>query len=247
MSSIASELDKLFSTYSSPPKKIHVTWKNKDIINKPYNIVRNGIRQLRDLNPEYEFTIYDDDDVESYLMSHLDASDYDLIKNKKVVEKTDLWRLLVIYNEGGVYVDLDRFCNLRFVDIIKLETKCVLPMYYDCDFSQDIMISCPGNIIHKRAIELNLERRRAHENVDLFYLGPVTYFHAATEVLLGRQVNRSPNASDLQMLREIIESCSHLQTYREEPMCNTFIYRGATIRSDKDEMYRHESVKHWTA
>ena len=34
-------------------------------------------------------------------MSKLSNDDYKLIKNKKIVEKTVLWRLLIIYYEGG--------------------------------------------------------------------------------------------------------------------------------------------------
>lgn len=227
-------------------KKIHISWKNKDIINKDYSIIKNGILNLKILNPDYEFIIYDDTDIENYLIKNLSSEDYNLIKNKKIVEKTDLWRLIIIYNEGGIYQDIDRLCNVPLSDIIKENTKCVLPMYYDTDFSQDIIISCSKNPIHKRAIELNLERRRQNpDSTDIMYFGPFTYFNAVTEVLMGYQMDRDPGDFSIGLLRNVIEKSPYLETYREEPIYNTILYRGNPVENDKDKMYREESVIHW--
>jgi len=74
-----------------------------------FNIIKYGIKSIRILNPEYQIEISDDMDIDNYLKQHIKQYDYNLIKDKHIVEKTDLWRLLKIYNEGGIYVDLDRF------------------------------------------------------------------------------------------------------------------------------------------
>jgi hypothetical protein len=238
-------INDIFSEYGEIEKKIHVTWKNKNVIDKQHNIIKNGILQLKLLNPHYQFIIYDDNDIEKYLEDNLIKEDYDLIKNRKIVEKTDLWRLLKIYNEGGVYSDIDRFCNIPLENILKPTTKCALPMYLDSDFSQDIMISCSKNVIHKRAIELNLERRRNNCD-DIYYLGPVTYFNAITEVFLGYQLNREPGQNYIDLLRKLINNSPYLETYREEPQYNTILYQGPEIIFDKDELYKDENIKHWS-
>lgn len=242
---LSANLDDIFSKYSNIEKKIHISWKNKDIINKNYSIIQNGILQLKLLNPDYEFNIYDDDDIDKYIQSNISPADYNLIKNKKIVEKTDLWRLLIIYNEGGIYCDIDRFCNIPLSNVITENIKCILPMYYDDDFSQDIIISCSQNIIHKKAIELNLERRR-NKVTDLYYLGPTTYMHAVTEVLLGKQLNRKPSMDNVILLRKLIDNCKYLKTYRETPFFNTILYQGKSLQMDKNIMYKNENVKHWS-
>jgi len=239
-------LHTLFSSYPSIEKKIHVTFKNKDIIDKDYILIKNGILQLKLLNPDYEFKIYDNDDIENYLQSNLSLEDYELIKNKKIVEKTDLWRLFIIYNEGGIYQDIDRYCNIPLSNIIKDNTKCILPMNIDSYFSQDIMISCSKNIVHKTAIDLILERRRMNPNKDLFFLGPITYFHAVSKVLLGRMVNSPPNKRDLNLLRDTIEKSPYLETFREQPPFNTILYQGPKLENDKEKMYSDSNVKHWS-
>jgi mannosyltransferase OCH1-like enzyme len=124
---LTNNLDEMFSYCGNIEKKIHISWRTKEIINKDYNIIKNGILQLKMLNPDYEFQIYDDNDIEAYLIEKLSIEDYELIKNKKIVEKTDLWRLLIIYYEGGLYQDIDRFCN---------KPKCLPPCNHVLVLSQ---------------------------------------------------------------------------------------------------------------
>jgi len=243
-------IDKIFETYGNIEKNIHISWKNKNVIDCDFDIIKYGIRNLRDLNPEYNFIINDDNDIEEYIKQNIDQHDYDLIKHKHIVEKTDLWRLLKIYNEGGIYCDIDRFCNIPFREIIKPNVKCILPMHFDIDFSQDIMISCSKNIIHKRAIELNLEGRRSG-CTNILILGPCTYYFAVTEFLLGLgngMYDRYPNHEQLTNLRKIINDSIYLDTYRETPMFDTLIYRGDNnLNNDKLLMYNYQNVKHWSA
>lgn len=239
------ELKKIFKNYNNIEKNIHISWKNKNILNKNFNIIKYGILNLKNLNPEYNFMINTDEEIELYIINNISKEDYDLIKNKHLVEKTDLWRLLKIYNEGGIYMDLDRFCNIPLEKILTQNIKCILPMHFNIDFSQDIMISCSKNIIHKRAIELNLERRR-NGCTDILTLGPITYFNAITEILLGYQIDRYPKQYHLDILKNIIKESIYISTYIEQPPYNTITYNGTNIYNDKDMFYKSESVNHWT-
>ena len=83
------------------PKKIHLTWKDKKIATSNSTVVLNGLRNLIDLNPDWTWSVSDDADVDEYLKSKLELEDWLLIKEAHIVEKTDLWRLLKIYHEGG--------------------------------------------------------------------------------------------------------------------------------------------------
>lgn len=226
-------------------KKIHISWKTKDILDLDFIIIKNGIRQLKELNPEYTFEISDNDDVEKFIKKHISKDDYDLIKDRNIVEKVDLWRLLKIYHEGGFYMDIDRLCNIPLKDIINSEYKCILPMHHDIDFSQDIIMSSSKNIIFKEAIDLNLKRRQAG-CTDILSLGPITYFHAITKVLLGKQIPRYPSKDNLIKLRSIISNCKYLSTFREVPPYNTLVYRGPHISFDKKNFYDYCGINHWT-
>ena len=73
------------STHGSIPKLIHVSWKNKDILDDQSPLILNGLLNLKTLNPEFSLEISDDQDVETYLKNHLSKWDYFKIKNKKIV------------------------------------------------------------------------------------------------------------------------------------------------------------------
>jgi hypothetical protein len=232
------------------PKKIHVSWKSKDILENQSPLVLNGLRSLVDMNPEWALTISDDADVESYLKSQLSELDYNLIRDRHIVEKSDLWRLLKVFNEGGLYTDIDRYFNVRLDDLISPGIKCVLPTYLEFDFSQDFMLSAPGNPIYLQAIRLNLQRRREGWK-HIYLLGAQTYMHAVTQVLMGRMINTDPGVEVFQEIRQTLSTMPFIKTYRETPPFDTIVFRyhpesfKAGNGKDKRAFYEESGVQHW--
>ena len=72
------------------PKKIHLSWKDKNLLEIDHDLVRLGVARLRNLNPDWEIEVSDDTDIDSYLKQFLPEADYDIIKDKHVVQKSDL-------------------------------------------------------------------------------------------------------------------------------------------------------------
>jgi hypothetical protein len=213
-------LDEKFSSFEyleEIPKIIHVSWKSKDILKSKNPIITNGILNMKSINTDYDLQISDDKDVDSYIMSHIPLKDYENIKNKHIVEKVDLWRLLKMYHEGGIYVDIDRYCNIPFKHIIvKPTTRCVLPTCRDLNFSQDIMISCKGNPIHYNAIFMNLKRRQNNPNCNIYYLGPTTYMNAVTFTLYGLMYKEDLPPDLFNFLRQQLNKSKYFQSFRED-------------------------------
>ena len=239
------------------PKKIHVSWKDKNILFESKNpIAVNGLQKLRDLNPDYVIEISNDDDVHNYIKQYIDKDDWLNIKDRNIVEKTDLWRLLKMSREGGIYVDIDRYCNIPFDDIIKDTDVCILPTHYKIDFSQDIMISAPQQDIFLKAIELNLGRREFGCR-DVLTLGPITYFHAITEIFFGRQLERFMSGVLWKRVIKNINEREGYRTFEERPVNNMeqhrtilFKYTGGTvldsIDTHKPALYEESGTSHWT-
>jgi mannosyltransferase OCH1-like enzyme len=241
------------SEYDSIPKVIHVSWKTKNILNNKSPIILNGLVNLKKLNPDYKLEISDDNDVEIYLKSKLKKWDYLKIKNKKIVEKIDLWRLFKIYNEGGIYVDIDRYCNISFENIIKNETKCILPTHGDIDFSQDLMISCRKNPIFKKAIEYNLASRFLINPRGVFHLGPPIYMKAVTECVFDIRIKRKPGSEVMDNLRISLQNSKHFQTYKETLPNDSLIfnYNKETFQNGnglgKEEFYKSQNITTWSS
>ncbi len=241
------------SALDAIPKIIYISWKTKDILNNQSPVILNGITNLKELNPGYTLEISDDDDIEIYLKEHLKSWDYIKIKNKKIVEKVDLWRLLKIYNEGGIYVDIDRYCNIPFDDIIKKDSKCILPTYQDVDFSQDIMISAKGNPIFKKVIDRNLKKRMLLNPRGVFHLGPPLYMRAVTKAVFGKSYKRKPGKEVMEKFRELLTNDKHFQTYKELLPNDSLIYKHdeTTFKKgnglDKDNFYKSQNIKTWSS
>ena len=232
------------------PKKIHLSWKNKNVLNSNYSLIKKGAKNLELLNPDWDIEVNDDEDVNRYIRDNIGKSSWELIKDRKITEKTDLWRLLKIYKEGGLYVDIDRYIDTPLSDIIKANTSCVIPTFQDIDFSQDFVLSCANNPMIERAISNNLFNRKNGQN--LFYTAVCSYMHAASEFLSGQKVERGDNPVYFNDIRKQIESCEYLETFREiGPEYHT-LYRNIagdfnmqTFEKDKADFYNGESVVHW--
>ena len=164
------------------------------------------------------------------------------------MEKVDLWRLLKIYLEGGIYLDFDRYCNKSFDDIIDSETKCVLPTCRDHDFSQDIMISCKHNPLFRVAIDNNIIARG--RGASIVAIGPGSYMHSVTEVVFGNRTGSSPGHRKMKAFRTALDNSRYFQTFREVPMNNTFIflYDKKTFQVGdgryKMHFYKDQNVQH---
>ena len=232
------------------PKKIHLSWKDKNLLEIDHDLVKLGVARLRNLNPDWEIEVSDDTDIDLYLKQFLPEADYDIIKDKHVVQKSDLWRLIKMLFEGGLYLDVDRLCDVDLNDLAQEHVQWVLPMCEDHDFSHDFMMSVPGNPVFYHAIALYLHRMKEDSDA-VYYLGPQTYMAAVGRVLLGvHKISLDPKKGMLRAVRDAMEQHPHIVTYREIPPYNTITYNGGPTKNDhemmKRDFYAQSGLKHWT-
>lgn len=231
------------------PKKIHLAWINKNLLDSDSPLIIHGVKKLIELNPEWEVTFYDDEEIDAYLKEKLDAPLYDLIAHKHPVQKTDIWRLIKIYTEGGLYLDIDRFCDTTLENLLEENTKWVLPICRDYDFSHDFMMSAPENPVYKVAIDMYLHRLQdGHTNI--YFLGAQTYMHAITFSLLGEIVNTDPGKEVFKSIKDKLNAIDFIKVYEEDPPYHTVIYREGQLNIDwekeKRKFYKESGIKHWS-
>ena len=90
-----------FLTNKKIPKKIYMCYKNIIDLEK-YS------KKWKELNPEYEIELYDDERCKDFLLkeySQLHVDIFDHIKDGPI--KSDFWRVCIINKYGGLYVDAD--------------------------------------------------------------------------------------------------------------------------------------------
>jgi hypothetical protein len=58
------------------PKKVHLSWKTKDLLDSDSPLITEGVKKLIELNPNWEVTIYDDAEVGCLLTRAVRAAAY---------------------------------------------------------------------------------------------------------------------------------------------------------------------------
>lgn len=109
------------------------------------------------LNPEFEYALFDDDDLAEFVRSEFPDFLPGWQKLKHGAAKADLWRYLVMFRYGGVYADLDCFCCAPLREWISPEAAYVTQLGVNKDFCQWLLISVPENPIFLRAAERALD------------------------------------------------------------------------------------------
>jgi len=230
------------------PKKIHLAWKNKNIFDDDSALIVYGVKQLRDLNPDWQIEITVNEEIEDYLNEKM-RQDFTFVEHQGIVAKTDIWRLYKMFYEGGLYVDIDRFCDAELSKVIPDGIKQILPICRTYDFAHDLMISAPNNPVFSTAISMYTHRRKIGYT-NIYFLGAQTYMHAITYTLFGKMINTNPAPEVFKQVVEKIKEIDSIYLYEENPPYQTFLCRNFNNFGDWEQLkrnfYNKNHIKHWT-
>lgn len=100
------------------PKIIHQTFKSRDI---PREYARRR-EDLTALHPGWEYKFYDNEACRQAVETHFPAL-LPIYDRASVIRRTDIFRVVAVYGEGGFYLDMDVECLNPLVDLC--EFRCV--------------------------------------------------------------------------------------------------------------------------
>lgn len=159
------------------PKKIYQSYKTKDLPPK----MKDNVQKLKDMNPEYEYELWDDNDCRKFLLDFFGenyANAFDVLAPGAA--KCDFWRYAMLYTKGGVYMDIDLVPLVPLREIIDDSDEFVSvvdrqfgnqPLIY-----QAFIASVPKHPINLTSLQLsfaNIVNRKNSMSV-LDITGPVT-------------------------------------------------------------------------
>lgn len=106
------------------PRIIHQTYHSKTF---PPEILEN-INHLKALNPDWEYRVYDDDDITNYITKNYPEllNIYNKINPKYGAARADFFRYILIYNEGGVYLDIKSSLTKPLNEILTADDRYLL-------------------------------------------------------------------------------------------------------------------------
>eukprot|EP00122_Pirum_gemmata_P021534 Pgem_evm1s20058 len=140
------------TTVNKIPRKIFQIF-TKGISGLNQELLEN-VEYLRAINPGYEYILFDEGMIISYLNEHFPEITpyYQAIDPAYGAAKADFFRYIVIYNEGGIYLDLKSTVRKPFDKIILPDDQFLLnhwsnfahyPRMYDNKFGE----LCQWNIV----------------------------------------------------------------------------------------------------
>jgi hypothetical protein len=99
------ELIPTFAPGASIPRIIHQVYVSRNL--PP--ILQANVEKIRELNPEWEYRFYDDDDMVAFIDSVYGKrvlAYYNRINRKYGASRADLFRYLLTFKVGGIYLDI---------------------------------------------------------------------------------------------------------------------------------------------
>lgn len=95
------------------PKIVYQTWHSKTNIPYQYQFI---MKHNQALNPDYKFILYDDDDLNTFFFNTNYANTFFRINPHYGAARADFFRYVIIFENGGIYLDIKIKCLVPFSD-----------------------------------------------------------------------------------------------------------------------------------
>jgi hypothetical protein len=205
---------------SKIPNVIYQTFPRKNL---PAELEEN-VAYIKELNPNFEHVLFDDDDIVWFIREEYGPdvlAYYERINPKYGAARADLFRYLLIYKKGGVYLDIKSRMSQPLSRIIKPADRFLLAKWGDYnlvlhhelanipggEFQNWHVIGVQGHPFLKGVIEsvlLNIDKYRpwlhgVGKNAVIRVTGPVAYTLAICPMLERYRHRAVDSQSDLSL------------------------------------------------
>jgi len=150
------------------PRRIYQTWKTKNL---PWGI-KQVIKNMMDLNPSYTHYLYDDIEIDNFVLENYKGEIYDAFNMLNIgASRADLWRYLILYKYGGIYLDIDA-AILKPLDTLieKDDTAIITREMFEGLFNQWILIFKKGHPLLKEIITQCVENIKNKSSNNILHL-----------------------------------------------------------------------------
>ena len=105
------------------PKVIYRSWFSQNLPPK----VDKAVKRLIKNNPNYDHVIYTDSQIEDYVNANFNDDIKKAFNSlEHIVPKVDFWRYLILFKNGGIYVDIDSSINFPLDEIINEGDEAII-------------------------------------------------------------------------------------------------------------------------
>ena len=138
---------------TSIPLTIYTSWHTRSVPKDMYHTVMNNIK----MHPEFDYYIFNEHECREFITTHFTKDVLDTYdKLKPHAYKSDLWRYCVMYECGGIYMDIKFAIDTSLKDIIRNKTNVyVKDLLFDTHgyVLNGLIIQAPKNPVMKSCID----------------------------------------------------------------------------------------------
>jgi mannosyltransferase OCH1-like enzyme len=135
-------------------KNIFQTWYTKNLPSQ----IKHSIDEMIDINGEYDYFIYDDDDMYDFVKKEYGYSIYKRFLDIKIgAMRADIWRYMILYKYGGVYLDIDSILYGKISDLNNKNSSIITRERNPGLFVQWMLLFDVGHPILHKCIEKCIE------------------------------------------------------------------------------------------
>lgn len=223
------------------PKIIHQTYHKRQL---PQELEAN-VKRLQNLNPGWEYRFYDDNDIIDFIEANYGSSilsNFNRVEKKYGAARADIFRYLLMYKCGGVYLDIKSSASKPFDDIISENDQYLLSHWnnkkgeqfeswgqYDeladlenGEFQQWFIACSPGHQFLKAVIEnvlVNLDKYNpALHGVGkigvLRLTGPIAYSLAIVPILTTQEYRLVDSERELGLQYSLYKEAFHTKIFK---------------------------------
>ncbi len=202
---------------TSIPKIVHQTYLRPPSSTDPATNIKaifaENVAAIQRLNPDWRYRFYDNDAAEQFIVQNYGEQVfqlYDRIDARYGAAKADLFRYLLLYRLGGVYLDMKSTIDRPFDRVIRPDDVYLLSQWHNkpgeqyedwgvhdelsaiglTEFQQWHVICAPGHPFLKAVIEAVLRNIRCYtplhgfgKSATLRVTGPIAYTLAISPLL----------------------------------------------------------------
>lgn len=137
------------------------------------------------LNPGYDYKLFDDNDIDKFVNENFPGEIADCYnKLNIIVAKTDFWRYLILYKNGGVYLDMDSSIQISIDSFTSDQDEAIISAEGPDLFLQWALMFNKGHPILKRTIDLIVDNIKNNNYPNYIHkmTGPTVFTQAIRSI-----------------------------------------------------------------
>ncbi len=207
----------------SIPLHVYLTWKTLDL---PPKMKQNFIK-LCSHNPEFKFHLFDDTQCRAFIATYFPYAVEAFDTLIPGAYKADLWRLCVLYQYGGIYMDIKLEClgNFKLYSLVDKEHFVLDRPIHSPHIYNAFMVCKPNNPFLLESITQLVEnvKNKYYGESPLSPTGPEMLGRLALKYSLNVDMRHSLN-KDTHIMYKNVAILKNYAEYRKEQLTISPVY-----------------------